>query len=256
MKRNSDYKKAALAALKGNWGKAVLATVVFMAIIYIASGPYVYNTVMMQTYVRENMPTLTSTTSLGSAIGQAMQVSLSMAQDPEYISLQTKTNGSMGLFSLASIFLIVPLGIGFANAFLKLLRQGDNALTENTLKFATRNYWHKVWGGFLMSLFIFLWSLLLVIPGIVKAFSYAMTPFILEENPELGANEAIDRSRAMMKGHKFDLFWLLLSFIGWYLLCLITFGLALLWVTPYVETAIASFYEDVKADYELNGGLI
>ena len=256
MKRNSDYKNAALAALKGNWGKAVLATVVFMAITYIASGPYVYNTVMMQSYVRENMPSVTSTSSLGSAIGQALEASLSMAQDPEYLSMQAKTNGSMGLFSLASIFLILPLGIGFINAFLKLLRQGDNALTQNMVKLATKQYWHKVWGGFLMSLFIALWSLLLVIPGIVKAFSYSMTPFILEENPELGANEAIDRSRAMMKGHKFDLFWLLLSFIGWYLLCIITLGLAMLWVTPYMETAIAAFYEDVKADYEVNGGLV
>ena len=255
MKRNTDYKNAALAALKGNWGKAVLATVVYMAIIYIVSGPYMYNYVKMTTYTRENMPNVTAT-GFGSAMRQAMEAGMTLTQDPEYISMQAKASGSAGLFSLASIFLIMPLAIGFANALLKLLRTGDNALTENMFKIATKNYWHKVWGGFLMGLFIALWSLLLIIPGIVKAFSYAMTPFILEENPELGANDAIDRSRAMMKGHKFDLFWLLLSFIGWYLLCIITFGLASLWVTPYMSTAIAAFYEDVKADYEVNGGLV
>jgi uncharacterized membrane protein len=241
--------------LRGHWWKAVLATVVFLAITYIVSGPYTYNYVKLQAYTREVMPTISSTNFV-SAVREAMKASMSLAQDPKYLEMQTQTTRSMGLFSLASIFLVVPLGIGFVNAFLRLFRQGDEALAENMFKIATKNYWHKVWGGFLMSLFIALWSLLLIIPGIVKAFSYAMTPFILEENPELSANEAIDRSRAMMKGHKFDLFWLILSFIGWYILCILTLGIGFLWLAPYQETAIAAFYEDVKADYEINGGLI
>ena len=256
MKRNTDYKNEALAALKGNWGKAVLATVIFMAIIYFAIGPYVYQTVKVQTYVRENMPQVSSSVGFGSAMRQAMEATLTMAQDPEYVAMQTKVNGSMGLYYLLLFFVVMPLCVGFCNAFRKLLVQGDGELTGNTYKFATGNYWHKVWGMFLMNLFIFLWSLLFIIPGIVKAFSYALTPFILEERPELGANEAIDHSRAMMKGHKFDLFWLLLSFIGWGILCMFTFGIGFLWLAPYMQTSFAAFYEDVKADYEVNGGLI
>ena len=256
MKTNTDYKNAALAALKGNWGKAVLATVIFMAVIYIAIGPFTYNTVKLQNYTRENLPQVSSGTGLGSAIREAMQASLSLAQDPEYLAMQTKANGSMALYYLLLFFVVLPLSLGFANAFLKLLVQGDNALSENMYRIATQNYWHKVWGMFLMYLFIFLWTLLLVIPGIVKMFSYAMTPYILEEHPELSANDAIDRSRAMMKGHKFDLFWLILSFIGWMILCLFTFGIGYVWLLPYMETSIASFYEDVKADYEANGGLM
>ena len=256
MKRNTDYKNAALAALKGNWGKAVLATVIFMAIMYLAIGPFTYQTVKMQTYARENMPQVSSGTSLGSAMREAMEMSLSLAQDPEYLELQSKANGSMGLYYLLLFFVIMPMVVGFANAFLRLLVQGDNALSENMYKIATKNYWHKVWGMFLVNVFVFLWSLLLIIPGIVKMFSYAMTEFILEEHPELSANEAIDHSRAMMKGHKFDLFWLILSFIGWGFLCLFTFGIGYLWLTPYMETSVAAFYEDVKADYEVNGGLI
>ena len=256
MKRNTDYKNEALAALKGNWGKAVLATVVFAAVMYLALGPYVYHTVKMQTYVRENMPEISSSAGLGTAMRQAMEVSIAMTQDAEYMAMQSKASGSMGLYYLMLFFVVLPLALGLVNAFRRLLVQGDDALTQNMYKIATGNYWHKVWGMFLMSLFIFLWSLLLVIPGIIKAFSYAMTPFILEENPELGANEAIDRSRAMMKGHKFDLFWLALSFIGWLFLCLFTFGIGNLWLSPYMQTAFASFYEDVKADYEVNGGLI
>ena len=256
MKRNTDYKNAALAALKGNWGKAVLATVIFLAVMYLSMGPFMYQTVKMQTYARENMPQVSSGTSLGSAMREAMEATLYLAQDPGYIALQSKANGSMALYYLLFIFVIMPLIVGFANAFLKLLVQGDDALTENMYRIATKNYWHKVWGMFLMYIFIFLWSLLLVIPGIVKSFSYAMTPFILEERPELSANEAIDHSRAMMKGHKFDFFWLILSFIGWLILSVFTLGLGLIWLIPYMQTAMAGFYEDVKADYEINGGLV
>ena len=256
MKRNTDYKNAALAALKGNWGKAVLATVIFMAVIYFAIGPFTYQMVKLQAYTRENLPQVSSSVSFSTAIRQSMEASLALAQDPEYISLQTKANGSMGLYYLLLFFVIMPLGVGFYNTFRKLLVQGDNELAGNMVKAATGNYWHKVWGMFLMLLFTWLWSLLFIIPGIVKAFSYSMTPFILEERPELSANEAIDHSRAMMKGHKFDLFWLLLSFIGWGFLCLFTFGIGYLWLVPYMQTSIASFYEDVKADYEVNGGLI
>jgi uncharacterized membrane protein len=100
-----------------------------------------------------------------------------------------------------------------------------------------------------MGIFIALWTCLFILPGIVKAFSYAMTPFILEDRPELSANEAIDLSRAMMKGHKFDLFYLYLGFIGWALLCLLTLGIGFLWLAPYMQSAEAAFYEEVKAEY-------
>ena len=172
------------------------------------------------------------------------------------ISQMSTVTGYLGLYSLLTIFLIAPLMVGFINAFRVLLVQGDREIPTNMYKIATKGYWHKVWGMFLMGVFVFLWSMLFVIPGIIKAFSYAMTPYILEEHPELTANEAIDHSRAMMKGHKFDLFWLYLSFIGWGILCIPTLGIGTFWLIPYMQTAQASFYEDVKADYEVNGGLV
>ena len=256
MKRNTDYKNAALAALKGNWGKAVLAAVIYLAVMYIAIGPFTYNTVKMQTYARENLPQVSSGAGFGAAMREAMEASIALSQDSEYLAMQSKANGSMGLYYLLLFLVVMPLSVGMLNAFLKLLTQGDNAVSQNMYQIATKNYWHKVWGMLLMTIFITLWSFLLIIPGIIKMFSYAMTPYILEEHPELSANEAIDRSRAMMKGHKFDLFWLCLSFIGWMILCLFTFGIGYLWLLPYMETAVAGFYEDVKADYEVNGGLI
>ena len=235
MKRNTDYKNDALAALKGNWGKAVLATVIYMVIVYIAMGPYLTQSFKFQAAM--------------TAAGGAMDAQVLLSE-------MSTLYGYLGLYWLFVIFLIAPLMVGFVNAFRTLLLQGDREIPTNMYKIATKGYWHKVWGMFLMSVFIFLWSLLFVIPGIIKAFSYAMTPYILEEHPELTANEAIDHSRAMMKGHKFDLFWLYLSFIGWGILCIPTLGIGTFWLIPYMQTAQASFYEDVKADYEVNGGLV
>ena len=112
----------------------------------------------------------------------------------------------------------------------------------------------KVYDGvgsmILTGIYTFLWTLLLIVPGIIKSFSYAMTAFVLRDNPELKFNGAIEKSMKMMDGHKFDLFYLYLTFIGWGLLCILTLGIGLLWFVPYMQSASAHFYEDVKAEYE------
>ena len=236
MKTNTQYKNEALAALKGNWSPAVLATVVYFLVTMLIVSP-------------SEVPLLNGTLTDISAMAVSGDIAGMM---DAYSSVTSWTS----LGSLLQIFVYSVLSLGIMNAFLKLLREGDDRLTSNMFQIAFKNYWHKVWGVFLMHLFIFLWTLLFIIPGIVKAFSYAMTPYILDERPELSAGEAIDHSRAMMKGHKFDLFWLYLSFIGWGILCIFTLGIGLLWLVPYMQTAVAAFYEDVKADYEQNGGLV
>lgn len=106
--------------------------------------------------------------------------------------------------------------------------------------------------AFLRRLYVFLWSLLFIIPGIVKSFSYAMTPFIMADNPNLTASEAINLSKKMMDGHKLDLFWLDLTFIGWDLLCILTLNLGHIALNPYKNAAYAAFYRQVK---ELNPSL-
>lgn len=100
---------------------------------------------------------------------------------------------------------------------------------------------------FLRNLFIILWSLLLVIPGVIKTFSYAMTPFILAEHPELTAEQAIDRSMELMDGHKWELFVLGLTFIGWELLNALTLGIGSFWLNPYKNAAYAAFYREITA---------
>ena len=240
MKSNTFFKDSALNALRGNWGKSILATVVYVLIAMAITGHVAYTSIKMQDAVGEY-----SFTSISQVTA--------LASDPEFAALQKQSQGTSAATFLVEIFLLVPMGVAFYNVFRKLLVTGDNNCVSNLFDFS--NYWHKIGGMLLMGIFVFLWTLLFIIPGIIKAYSYAMTPYILDENPELSASEAIHRSRLMMQGHKFDLFWLQLSFIGWFLLCIVTAGIALLWVTPYYYTAQAAFYEEVKADYALNGGL-
>ena len=111
----------------------------------------------------------------------------------------------------------------------------------------TENFGTKFVSTLLVTLFTALWSMLFVIPGLVKSYSYAMTNYILLDRPELSATDAITESRKMMNGHKMELFILDLSFIGWYILVGLTFGIASLYVTPYHMGARAAFYETLKS---------
>ncbi len=108
------------------------------------------------------------------------------------------------------------------------------------------NLWAAFKVEFLMGLFTLLWSLLLVIPGIIKGFSYSMAMYVLAENPDMPALKAIKRSQKIMDGRKMDLFVLVLSFIGWGALVAITFGIAAIWVVPYMSATITNFYNSAK----------
>jgi uncharacterized membrane protein len=88
--------------------------------------------------------------------------------------------------------------------------------------------------------------MLFLIPGIIWAFAYSMVPYILDDEPQLSIVQTFRKSRLLMKGHKFDYFWLCLSFIGWGILSILTLGIGLLWLAPYLQTASAAFYEDLK----------
>ena len=110
---------------------------------------------------------------------------------------------------------------------------------------------NKCWSGsallgFLSALFVLLWSLLFIIPGIIKAYSYSMSTYIMAEDPSISSLDAITKSKEMMKGHKFELFVLDLSFIFWHLLGSITFGFAYIYIFPYIEATKANFYLKLK----------
>ena len=97
----------------------------------------------------------------------------------------------------------------------------------------------------LVSIFVFLWALLFIIPGIIHAFAYAMTPYIVMEDDNISITDAMKKSKEMMKGNKWRLFCLIFSFIGWILLGIITFGIVLVWIEPYMQVAMAAFYREL-----------
>lgn len=101
-----------------------------------------------------------------------------------------------------------------------------------------------------MGLFIFLWMLLLIIPGIIAAYRYSMAPYLMAQNPNLGVMEAINMSKKIMMGHKGRLFILELSFIGWAILCVLTLGIGYLWLFPYINASEAAFYTDLSARHQ------
>ena len=98
----------------------------------------------------------------------------------------------------------------------------------------------------LVSIFTFLWSLLFIIPGIIKSISYSMAMYIYHDDTTLSPKECINKSKAMMHGHKWDYFCLIISYIGWIILCVLTLGILLLWVLPKMQQATYIFYQNVS----------
>lgn len=151
------------------------------------------------------------------------------------------------LSSLVTIALY-PMQYSYSVAFLNNKRSGEPIKVESL--FDGYNDWQRIiLTNLLSNIYILLWTLLLVVPGIIKSIAYSQINYILKDNPEIGADAAIELSSAMMHGHKWRYFKLALSFIGWVLLVILTLGIVALWYTPYFSAAAANFYEYVKADY-------
>lgn len=207
MKSNQYYKNEALSALRGNWANALVATIIFIALALFFSSNDAINSYYQRIVINP-------------FIGYSL--------------------------SFVSLFVLLPLAVGYSNSMRVLLETGDNRLANNSFSLGFGNWLHVVWGMILSTIYIFLWTLLLIIPGIIKSYSYALTPYILVEHPEMSANEAIEESMRLMDGHKFDLFYLQLSFIGWAILSILSLGLGFFWLIPYQMTAQAAFYRDIK----------
>jgi uncharacterized membrane protein len=153
--------------------------------------------------------------------------------------------GVIPALSLLHIFITGPLAAGGALFYLRFAQREDPDIAVVFSGF--RNFLDYLALNLLMALYIFLWGLLLVIPGIVKAIGYSMAYFIKNDNPWLSANEAIDASSQMMQGHKWRFFLLTLSFIGWHILAILSFGIGFIWLAPYMSVAFTCFYLDLKA---------
>lgn len=149
--------------------------------------------------------------------------------------------------TVLGVVLVLPIHVGSAYAFIKLSKGHPADVGDLVVSLKGQSYFNHVVQLFLRGLYIFLWSLLLFVPGIIKYYSYFLTPYILADHPE--ETKPIEQSMRWMNGHKAELFFLQLSFIGWHLLGFLTFGiLTFLFVLPYYRQTMANYYLYIKSN--------
>ncbi|MCL2038444.1 DUF975 family protein [Candidatus Saccharibacteria bacterium] len=151
--------------------------------------------------------------------------------------------------SLAVFILGGALAYALAFIFLTSLRKNTQPKLDDLFAgFKNNNFGRTLEGYLRVVFFTFLWSLLFIIPGIIKGLAYSQTFYVLADNKDITAGEAQKKSIAIMNGHKMDIFVLYLSFLPWILLVGITFGLAFIYVGPYMELTLAAFYDKIKSN--------
>lgn len=176
-----------------------------------------------------------------------------------YVNIATAINRddpstTVGYSSSVITLLLIPFTIAASGYYLNHIR-GFNPEWKSLYKEGIDNYGSYLVTGVLVNVFTFLWSLLFVVPGIIKALSYSQANYVIHDNPRLKGKEAIEISKRMTNGFKGDLFSMYLSFIGWYILVGLTGGILSIYVTPYVETTAAMYYENLKR-YSIENGIV
>ena len=220
MQLNSELRAQARERLEGQWGTFVLMTFLFYVIHVLLQIP--------------------------GYIGSLLEI-----LSPENVLASLSFSNISNILSL----LALPLSWGLTVSLLRNHREESVDLENLFDGFRGGRYTRVFCALFLVNLFTFLWALLLIIPGIMKAFSYALTPYIIMDEPELTARQAITRSCEIMQGRRWKLFCLSLSFIGWGILSILTFGIGILWLVPYMNASVAAFYEDARAEYEAENSI-
>lgn len=206
MKTPYEYRAQSRALLQNRWGEAAIAYAIILGLAILISMPSIIGSIKA--------------------------------------NFSSDASGSMTTSLLA--FLIVPLQYAFFTSLLQLTR-GENNILATLKQHCLAHYGRFFVAGMLISILSgIVGALTLGIGAIILGYMYRMVPYLLHDYPELSAREAMKISRQMMSGHKWELFLLDLSFLPWILLCIITLGLATLLVVPYMQTASAFFYEDLK----------
>ena len=153
------------------------------------------------------------------------------------------------VLALASLFIGGCLEFGLCTYFLNNARgQKNKSDLKPLLSGFTEDIGRNMIAGFLVSVFVMMWSLLFIIPGVVKGYAYSMTFFIMRDNPNISAYDAMKESEKMMKGYKMKAFLLDLSFIGWIFVGVLCLGVGILWVAPYMIAAKTELYEHIRAN--------
>lgn len=149
--------------------------------------------------------------------------------------------------SLVMLLVAGPLAMAWAMMTLKLVRNGETPAVEGLFTtFCKEWYLKSVALNLLVGIYTLLWSLLLLVPGVIKALAYSMSTFVLADNPDMTCEQAICESMRLMQGHKMDLFLIMLGLFGLTLLSMLLAGIPLLWLMPYYQTVFANFYTGLK----------
>ena len=212
---NKELMAGARMALSGNWGMAVVGFILYYVLI------------------------LSVSMFAGAATFFVMVMSAASGANAALA-----TNAVSFVAQLVQFFLSGAFVVGFYSYYLVISQEGEARL--ECLFTGFKRFWTAFGAYFLSTLFVFLWMLLFIIPGIIAAFRYAMVYFIVADDADVGALEAIRQSKEMMKGNKWKYFCLQWRFFWWALLCMFTGGIGYLWLIPYMQTSCAKFYEDVK----------
>ncbi len=234
MKYAADFRADARNALAGKWKTAVVAGLVASLLGGVTEG------------VSFNTGNANFEVNLGDM--KESFASLTPQWGPQIVGIVTGVvlvAVAIALVFAVAYFILSSVAlVGYAQFNLDLIDRKEAQISTVVSRFPQ---WKKLAvTNLLRSLYIFLWTLLFIIPGIVASYSYAMTSYILAEHPELTAKEAIARSKQMMEGNRGRLFCLEISFIGWAFLCALTLGIGYLWLTPYTQAAKAAFYREVS----------
>ena len=247
MKYASDFRSMARNALTGRWTTAVITGLIASLLGAVASnGPE----------IKFNFNDNGANIGLNIAGQQIYTSGIGWNEKLTGFIVSGATFIIIAALVMAVVYFILGsvVEIGYARFNLDLVdRQKE---PEVSTLFGYFIYWKTTAAAkFLQGLYVFLWSLLFIIPGIIAGYSYAMTGYILTEHPELTASEAIEQSKQMMSGNRFRLFCLQFSFIGWDLLCSLTLGIGNLWLRPYKQAATAAFYREVSGtEYIISSG--
>ncbi|MFC9600094.1 DUF975 family protein [Peribacillus butanolivorans] len=210
--RISELKREALLSLKGKWGVAVSLMLLLFLINVIL--PMIVEVIgsggFTQWFAQEETPVWSD------------------------------------IFGTVLSIALIPLTIATTWFYLNIVRKGNPDIPEVFAIYKDGKTSFKIIGAsILQGIFIFLWSLLFIIPGIIKSLSYSQLFFLLKDHPQLTVLEAFSESKKRMKGLKWKYFLMHLSFIGWGILCIFTLGIGLLWLAPYAGTTMAAFYNEL-----------
>jgi uncharacterized membrane protein len=249
--KSSDFRKEGREALKGNWVKAVIAFIILNILTSISDNfDRIYETFNTKDFM--NL--------LGALTGFSNQNNANESVDFKYFTNQFSdfpnniqfVDLQIFLLSILVGILLIPLTFGTVYFCIKLIRREAVEVSNVFLVYQSYNLSLKaILNTITVGILVFLWSLLLIIPGIIKGISYALTKYIIIDNHDIKNLEAIHLSSKMMDGYKWKYFKLHVSFIGWYILGALSFGIGFIWITPYIETSFAAFYQHVKEQYEV-----